>query len=85
MRIVEDDHLGLAPAVAVGGVDEIDPRIERLVNDADRLMVVGITDRVEHHRAQTVRTDLDPGATERTVMQHGLLSPGEFGGAGVSR
>jgi hypothetical protein len=37
-----DDLLGLALPVHVGGVDEVDPRVERRVDDADRLVVVGI-------------------------------------------
>ncbi len=31
-------------AVGVGGVDEVDARVQRLVDDADRVVVVGVAD-----------------------------------------
>ena len=37
-----DDLLGFA--VGVGGVDEVDPGVQRLVDDADRVVVVGVAD-----------------------------------------
>ena len=37
-----DDLLGVA--VGVGGVDEVDPRVQRFVDDADRVVVVGVAD-----------------------------------------
>ena len=47
-----DDLLGLALPVDVGGVDEVDAGVERRVDDADRLVVVGVAPRAEHHRAE---------------------------------
>jgi hypothetical protein len=37
-------------AVDVGGVDHVDPGVERGVDDAQRLAVVGVAPRPEHHR-----------------------------------
>src|SRR5450755_4159501 len=34
-----DDLLGLTPRVHVGGVDEVDPGVQRPVDDADRVVV----------------------------------------------
>jgi len=47
------DHFGLA--VPVGGIDEVDSRVQRLVDDADRVVMVGIADgRAERQSAQRV-------------------------------
>ena len=56
-----EDFLGLALGVRVRGVDEVDPRVQRLVDDADRVLVVGVAERPEHHRAERIGTDLDAG------------------------
>src|SRR5213080_3582276 len=40
-----DDLLGLAGAIDVGGVDEVDAGVERGVDDPDRLVVVGVAPR----------------------------------------
>ena len=50
-----DDLLGLAVAVPIGGVDEVDAEIQGLVDDADPVVVVGIGDPTKHHRAQGSR------------------------------
>jgi hypothetical protein len=63
--------LRLAPRVHVGGVDEVDPRVERAVDDPDALVVVGVAPRAEHHRAQAERTDLDSGTSQRSVVHAG--------------
>ena len=47
-----DDLLGLAARVDIGGVDEVDPRVERGVDDPDRLVVVAVAPVAEHHRAE---------------------------------
>jgi len=47
-----NDLLRLAGGVDVGGVDEIDPGVERAVDDADRVVVVGVPPGAEHHRAE---------------------------------
>jgi hypothetical protein len=38
--------------VDVGGVDEVDPGVERAVDDADALVVVFVAPVAEHHRAE---------------------------------
>ena len=63
-----DDLLGFAARVHVGCVDEVDPRIERAVDDRDPLVVIGISPRAEHHRAETQRTDMDTCRTELAVV-----------------
>ena len=63
-----DDLLGLAARVDVGGVDEVDAGVERAVDDADRLVVVGVAPGAEHHRAEAERADLHAGAAERAVL-----------------
>ena len=47
-----DDLLRLAGRVDVGGVDEVDAGVQRAVDDADRVVVVGVAPGAEHHRAE---------------------------------
>src|SRR5690606_21400361 len=68
-----DDLLRLAAGVDVGRVDEVDPGVERPVDDLDRVLVVGVAERAEHHGAQRERADLDPGAAEGAVLHAVLL------------
>jgi hypothetical protein len=63
-----DDLLGLAGRVPVRGVDEVDPRVQRLTDDADRVVVVGVAAGPEHHRAERVGADLDAGPAEGAVL-----------------
>ena len=42
LQRLADDLLRLAARVDVGGVDEVDPGVERAVDDPDRLVVVGL-------------------------------------------
>ena len=65
-----DDLLRLALRVHVGGVDEVDPRVERPVDDPDRLVVVGVAPRAEHHRPEAHRSHLHSGPAERAQL-HG--------------
>src|SRR5580704_12058042 len=67
------DLFGLAAGVGVGGVDEVDPGVQRLTDDADRVVVVGVADGPEHHRAERVGTDLDAGPAESAVV-HAIFS-----------
>jgi hypothetical protein len=46
------DLLRLPGGVDVRAVDEVDPAVERGVNDADRVVVVGVAPGTEHHRAE---------------------------------
>ena len=68
-----DDLLGLALPVDVGGVDEVDPGVERRVDDPDRLVVIGVAPRAEHHRAEAELADGDAGASQ-LAMLHGCSS-----------
>jgi hypothetical protein len=71
LECLADDLLGLTGGVDVGGVDEVDPRIEGAVDDADRVVVVGVAPGAEHHRAEAELGDLDAGASEWAVV-HGV-------------
>jgi hypothetical protein len=69
-----DDDLGFAPRVRIGGVDEVDPGVERLVDHPAGVVVVGVAARrPEHERAKPIGADLDPGPAECAVL-HGVLS-----------
>ena len=68
-----DDLLGLAARVDVGGVDEVDPGVERGVDDPDRLVVVGVAPGAEHHGAEAEWADLDSGAAECAVFHASRL------------
>ena len=76
-----DDLLGLALPVDVGGVDEVDPGVQRRVDDPDRLVVVGVAPRAEHHRAEAELADRHAGATQLAMLHR--LPP--FRRAGCSR
>src|ERR1700683_1735858 len=70
LECLADDLFGLPARVGVGGVDEVDARVQRLVYDAGAVLVVGVAVATEHHRAQAVRADLDAGSAQRAVF-HG--------------
>ena len=70
LQRLPDDLLRLAARIDVGGVDEVDPGVERAVDDADGLVVVGLAPGAEHHRPEAQRADLDSSAAQRTVL-HG--------------
>ena len=69
-----DDLFGLTVGVHVGGVDEVDALVEGGVDDAGTVVVVGVADRAEHHRAEAMDTHLDTGAAERAITQELSLS-----------
>ena len=52
LQCLADDLLRLAGGVDVGGIDEVDPGIQRGVDDPDRVVVVGVAPGAEHHRAE---------------------------------
>jgi len=65
------DLFGLAVGVHVGGVDEVDPRVQCFVDDTDGVVVVGVADGPdgpEHHGTERIGTDLDAGAAEGAVL-----------------
>ena len=67
-----DDLLGppfaALPAVDVGGVEEVDPEVERLVHDDERVGLARL--RTEVHRAEAKPADAETRATEADVA-HG--------------
>ena len=69
-----DDLLGLAVAVHVGSVDEVDAGFERTMHDAHAVVVVGVAVLPEHHRAEAQPADRDAGAAECRVL-HVAPSP----------
>ena len=68
-----DDLLGLSGRVDVGGVDEVDPGVERRVDDPDAVVDIGVPPRAEHHRAEAVGAHADAGPTERSILHLRLL------------
>jgi len=46
------DLLRLAGGIAIGGIDEVDAGVQRLADDLDRFVVIGVAERAEHHRAE---------------------------------
>ncbi len=66
-----DDLLGLGAAVDVGGVEEVDARLERRVHELVARRLVGLG--AEVHRAQAQRADAEAGAAEEAVIHAGNL------------
>jgi hypothetical protein len=67
------DGLGDAVRVNVGGIDEIDSRIERGVDDPLRGCSVGPV--AEHHRPQTKHRYLEVAAAEFPVLHRHVRAP----------
>ena len=61
LQRLTDDLLRLAVAVPIGGVDEVDAEIQGLVDDTNAVVVIGVGDAAEHHRAQAIGANLDAG------------------------
>ena len=68
-----DDLLAAAERVLVGGVDEVDPGVERAMHHPVALALVGVAPLAEHHRAEAELADDDAGATERAVSHSSSL------------
>ncbi len=60
-----DDLLSLAGGVDVGGVDEVEARVDGAVDHAHRLGVIGIALGPDHHGAESRRAHRDAGRAER--------------------
>ena len=69
-----DDQLVLPGAVDVGGVDEVDPRVDRPLDDPGTLGEVAVAPHPEDHRAEPETAHLDTGRAERAVL-HRYVSP----------
>jgi hypothetical protein len=62
----------LRVSVRVSGVDQVDACVERLADDPDRVLGVGVADLSgEHERAEPVRADLDACPAEVSVPHEG--------------
>ncbi len=59
------DLLGLTRRIDIGGVHEIDAGVQRGVDDADAVVMVGVAPRAEHHRPQAQRGHPHAGVTQR--------------------
>jgi hypothetical protein len=71
-----DDLLVLPLRVDVGGVDDVDPRVERGVDDPDPILVIGVPPGAEHHRAQAELAHLDAGCPQLPVLHGENLAAG---------
>ena len=63
-----DDLLRLAEGVHVGGVNEVDPSIQRSVNDLDRNIMIWLAPRAEHHCAEAERAHLHASTSQAPVV-----------------
>ena len=63
-----DDLFRFTARIDIGRIDEIDPAVQRRLDDPDRIVVVRVAPRPEHHRAEAVGADLDPGVAELPVL-----------------
>ena len=70
-----DDLLGLTVRVHVGGIDEVDPGVQRLMHRADALVVILVAPRPEGHRAQAVGAHADAGSSEDPIFHRSTLRP----------
>src|SRR5262249_49274410 len=52
----------------------VDARVEGLVDDFDRVVVIRVAPLAEHHRAQTQRADADSGPSEIAIAHSELLA-----------
>ena len=69
------DLLGLPAGVHVRGVDEVDPGVERGVDDADTVVVVGVPPGAEHHGSEAQRGHLHAGASQGAKVHLGPFAP----------
>jgi len=70
-----DDLLRLPVRVDVRGVDEIDPRVQRLVDDPDRRVVIGLPAPPNIIAPETQFADGNPGASKGSVVHDRPFSP----------
>ena len=69
-----EQRLVVAPAVHVGRVEEVDALVERVVDHADRLVVVGVAVDARHrHQAQAEGRDLEAALAQLTLLHPILL------------
>jgi len=63
-----DNLLGLALPIDIGGVKEVDPGIERSVDDPNRLVVIRVAPGAEHHRPEAELAHRDASASELAAL-----------------
>ncbi len=69
------DLLGLAPGIAVGGVDpKLYPGVEGGVDDADAVVMVAVETLAEHHGSEAEAAHLDTRVTQRGVAHARILT-----------
>src|SRR5260370_18983271 len=71
-----DDDLRLTLRVDVGSVDEVDPGIQRLVDDPDALVVILVAPFAEHHGAEAQLADPDARASKKAILHKQLPGAG---------
>jgi hypothetical protein len=64
-QCLADNGLRLALGIDIGGVDGVDARVQRAVDDADTVVVIGIAPAAEGHRAERQLADQNAGTPER--------------------
>ena len=67
-QCLADDDLRLPFRVNVGSVDEVDPRIQRPLDDADALGVILGAPFAEHHGPEAQLADPDARASETAIL-----------------
>jgi hypothetical protein len=71
------DHLlRLTAAVCVGGIDEVDPRLQGGVDDGGDFVLSGTPDLAEVHRAEHKGADLHAGPAQGAVLHDRVPSIG---------
>ena len=70
LQRLADDLLRLALRVDVGGVDEVDAVVERVMDDPDAVVVVAVAPEPEHHGAEALHRHLDAGLAECAGFHH---------------
>src|ERR1700722_17657703 len=62
-----DNLLRFAGRVHVRGINEVDAGVQGAVDDPDRVRVIGVAPRPEHHGPETELAHLDPGQSQVAV------------------
>src|SRR5262249_25860117 len=77
LECLADDLLGLAHAVAVGGVDEGDTLVESATNDANAVGVILVAPATEGHGAEAEARDLEAAVAELRIVHAGESRPNQ--------
>ena len=63
-----DNLFRLPLRVHVRGIDEVDAGVERGIDDAGAIVMIGVPPSAEHHRPEAVNADADAGRTQHAVF-----------------